>query len=245
MVRSKGGAAKKRAMQVAAETGAVKKQKKERWENADDGDDDDDGGGGGQTKDDGLDCKRVYISRLPNHWGDDDIKAAMSQFGSVKSAQVCRDRARDESRGFGFVVFDAELGKKAALAAAYIRGQACGDSTPGAHKTKFAVKITDVNREDADSGVCRLWSRFLCPHGEACKFAHPEGLGGPRPESTKVRKCLEFRKKGRCTRGDACEFAHVAKPTDGAVVEHLGPKPCFNWKRKGKCRKGSACPFAH
>ena len=59
-----------------------------------------------------------------------------------------------------------------------------------------------------------------------------------------MKKCLEFRKRGRCSRGDACPFAHVAKEKAPAPVA-AGPKRCFTWAKKGKCRKGDRCKYAH
>jgi len=58
-----------------------------------------------------------------------------------------------------------------------------------------------------------------------------------------VKKCLEFRKRGRCSRGDACPFAHVAKEKPAPTT--VGPKRCFTWAKKGKCRKGERCKYAH
>lgn len=190
----------------------------------------------GKRDDDGRDPRRVYCSRLPDGWGDGDLEQALAPFGAVEKASVCVDRA-DASRGFGFVVFEDPSGKVAALAAGFVRGKVD-------KKTKFAVKVSDVDRDD-DDGVCRLWLRRLCPHGSACKFQHPPGRGGPRPESAKVKRCLAFSSKGRCSRGDACEFAHVAAPEKPPRERPAGPKPCFTWARKGKCRKGNACPYAH
>ena len=77
-------------------------------------------------------------------------------------------------------------------------------------RSRYACKVSDVNRGSDD--VCRLWLERRCPHGDSCKFSHPAGRGGPLVASqASVKKCLEFRKRGRCSRGDAAPFAHVAK----------------------------------
>ena len=89
-----------------------------------------------------------------------------------------------------------------------------------------------------------MWLERRCPHGDACKFSHPAGRGGPLVASqASVKKCLEFRKRGRCSRGDACPFAHVAREKVAPVAD--GPKRCFTWAKKGKCRKGDRCKYAH
>ena len=103
------------------------------------------------------------------------------------------------------------------------------------------LRVTAKGRREVP---CCYFLRNICENGDNCKFDHPEGGGGPKPASAKVKKCLEFSKKGRCSRGDACAFAHVAKEKVERIAAD-GPKPCFNWKKKGKCRKGDACKFAH
>ena len=125
-------------------------------------------------------------------------------------------------------------------------------------REKYAVRVADVNRGGDD--VCRLWTKHACPHGAACRFEHPPGLGGLLPaRAAKPKKCLEFRASGKCSRGDACPFRHVAKKATPVVggggtadgggtappVAAAGPKKCFNWVRKGKCRKGDRCKYDH
>ena len=67
-------------------------------------------------EDDGQDPKRAYCSRLPAAWKDDDLRKACEPFGAVARASVVADTA-GASRGFGFVVFEDEAGKAAAVAA--------------------------------------------------------------------------------------------------------------------------------
>ena len=197
-----------------------------------------------EKDDDGQDPRRVYASRLPESWGDDELRRSFEAFGAVAKASVVRDHD-ERSRGFGFVVFEAEAGKAAALAAGYVRGRE--PRSPAAPApAKYAVKIADVERARDD--VCHLWLRRLCPHGDECRFAHPADRGGPRPAGGEAlaKKCLEFKKKGRCSRGDACPFRHVARAASGENrPPPEGPKPCFTFAKKGKCRKGAACKFAH
>ena len=145
------------------------------------------------------------------------------------------DATTNASRGFGFVVFDDESRKAAALEAKYIKGRL-------PDRSRYACKVSDVNRGSDD--VCRLWLERRCPHGDSCKFSHPAGRGGPLVAAqASAKKCLEFRKRGKCSRGDACPFAHVAKEKSAPVAD--GPKRCFTWAKKGKCRKGDRCKYAH
>ena len=186
-------------------------------------------------EDDGLDPKRVYVSRLPKAWTDDVLAEKCGTFGTVARASVMFDATTNASRGFGFVVFEEETGKANALEAKYIKGRL-------PDRSRYACKVSDVNRGSDD--VCRLWLERRCPHGDSCKFSHPAGRGGPLVASqASVKKCLEFRKRGRCSRGDACPFAHVAREKVVPVAD--GPKRCFTWAKKGKCRKGERCKYAH
>ncbi|HSL28881.1 MAG TPA: RNA-binding protein [Anaerolineales bacterium] len=46
---------------------------------------------------------KLYVGNLPYNTVDDDLQTLFSQAGTVKSAQVIRDRASGRSKGFGFV----------------------------------------------------------------------------------------------------------------------------------------------
>jgi len=46
---------------------------------------------------------KLYVGNLPFTVDDGELQTLFSQAGSVKSAQVIRDRASGRSKGFGFV----------------------------------------------------------------------------------------------------------------------------------------------
>ena len=46
---------------------------------------------------------KLYVGNLPYNAVDADLQTLFSQAGTVKSAQVIRDRASGRSKGFGFV----------------------------------------------------------------------------------------------------------------------------------------------
>jgi RNA recognition motif-containing protein len=46
---------------------------------------------------------KLYVGNLPFTVGDADLQSLFSQAGTVKSAQVIKDRASGRSKGFGFV----------------------------------------------------------------------------------------------------------------------------------------------
>ena len=46
---------------------------------------------------------KLYVGNLPYNTVDADLQSLFSQAGTVKSAQVIRDRASGRSKGFGFV----------------------------------------------------------------------------------------------------------------------------------------------
>lgn len=45
----------------------------------------------------------IYIGNLSKDVTEDDLQAAFSKYGSIKSAKVIRDLFTSESKGFGFV----------------------------------------------------------------------------------------------------------------------------------------------
>jgi len=46
---------------------------------------------------------KLYVGNLPFTIGDAELQDLFAQAGTVKSAQVIRDRASGRSKGFGFV----------------------------------------------------------------------------------------------------------------------------------------------
>jgi len=46
---------------------------------------------------------KLYVGNLPFTTEDGDLQSLFSQAGTVKSAQVIRDRSSGRSKGFGFV----------------------------------------------------------------------------------------------------------------------------------------------
>lgn len=46
---------------------------------------------------------KLYVGNLPYNTADADLESLFSQAGTVKSAQVIKDRESGRSKGFGFV----------------------------------------------------------------------------------------------------------------------------------------------
>src|SRR5512144_2788147 len=51
---------------------------------------------------------KLYVGNLPYSTVDADLQTLFSQAGTVKSAQVIRDRASGRSKGFGFVEMSSD-----------------------------------------------------------------------------------------------------------------------------------------
>ncbi|AHB40472.1 RNA-binding protein [candidate division WWE3 bacterium RIFOXYC2_FULL_42_13] len=51
---------------------------------------------------------RIYVGNLPYTTNDQDLAQAFSQFGTVVSSAVIKDKATRRSKGFGFVEFESE-----------------------------------------------------------------------------------------------------------------------------------------
>ena len=70
----------------------------------------------------------------------------------------------------------------------------------------------------------------------------------------KLKKCMSFKSKGKCSKGDSCPFLHdkklakvIAKktPKDDKLVPDGRIKLCHTMQKTGKCRKGDSCIFSH
>jgi RNA recognition motif-containing protein len=58
---------------------------------------------------------KIYVGNLSYSVGDEDIRAAFAQFGTVDSADVIMDRSTGRSKGFGFVEMSDATEAKAAI----------------------------------------------------------------------------------------------------------------------------------
>jgi RNA recognition motif-containing protein len=56
----------------------------------------------------------IYVGNLPYSMDDNELRASFSEFGTVQSASVVKDKFTGRSRGFGFVEMpDAAAGNQA------------------------------------------------------------------------------------------------------------------------------------
>jgi len=58
---------------------------------------------------------KLYVGNLPYTTADTDLESLFSQAGTVKSAQVIRDRESGRSKGFGFVEMSSSDEANAAI----------------------------------------------------------------------------------------------------------------------------------
>ncbi|AAZ12602.1 RNA-binding protein, putative [Trypanosoma brucei brucei TREU927] len=52
--------------------------------------------------------KNVYVSELPTHWNTEKLRSVCATFGNIVSAKVMHDSNTNESRGYGFVMFETD-----------------------------------------------------------------------------------------------------------------------------------------
>jgi heterogeneous nuclear ribonucleoprotein A1/A3 len=52
--------------------------------------------------------KKIFVGGIPSALKEDQFKEFFSKFGKVMEHEIIRDHATNRSRGFGFIVFDAE-----------------------------------------------------------------------------------------------------------------------------------------
>jgi len=60
---------------------------------------------------------KLYVGNLPFTTGDGDLQSLFSEAGTVKSAQVIKDRDTGRSKGFGFVEMGSDQEAQAAITA--------------------------------------------------------------------------------------------------------------------------------
>ena len=60
---------------------------------------------------------KLYVGNLGYGIGDSDLEKLFSAYGSVRSAQVIKDRYSGQSKGFGFVEMGSNQEAQAAIAA--------------------------------------------------------------------------------------------------------------------------------
>ena len=58
---------------------------------------------------------KLYVGNLPYDTADADLQSLFSQIGTVKSAQVIKDRESGRSKGFGFVEMSSSDEANAAI----------------------------------------------------------------------------------------------------------------------------------
>jgi hypothetical protein len=206
------------------------------------------------------DNKKVYVSRLPYKWTEAQLAEHFQAcFGTVTSTTIKWDSKNDCSLGYGFVVFDKEESRNSAV------------EQGSMHVKKKTIQIRAVEREEStlgrgrDTGVCYLWQRSACVKGSDCIFLH-EGPGACVAVSAfgegKLKKCMSFKSKGKCSKGDQCPFLHATKLKIGikTVINETEMKLdepekekvadqrikfCHTFQKAGKCRKGDSCKFSH
>ena len=60
---------------------------------------------------------KLYVGNLSFSVGDSDLEKLFTAYGSVRSAQVIKDRYSGQSKGFGFVEMGSNQEAQAAIAA--------------------------------------------------------------------------------------------------------------------------------
>lgn len=151
------------------------------------------------------DSLKVFVSRLPESWRDEDVRKVLSAFGRVVEATVALEEDGVTSRKFAFATFESEEARSSACEARVLKGSR--------GNTWYAIRVAQVDRNE--DNLCRLWRRGICQHGDRCKFKH-EGPGacaenagkGTSQSTPKKKKCLSFSSKGKCSRGESCQFLH-------------------------------------
>lgn len=57
--------------------------------------------------------KKLYVGNLPYDYDNHKLESLFSQYGTIESASIIKDRDTGRSKGFGFVELEDEGAKKA------------------------------------------------------------------------------------------------------------------------------------
>lgn len=55
-----------------------------------------------------VNSKRIFISKIPSNWKDEDLLDLFGRFGKIENAYIIRRRKNNKSRGFGYAIFETE-----------------------------------------------------------------------------------------------------------------------------------------
>lgn len=80
----------------------------------------------------------LYITNIPKHWSDQDLKNAFLRFGNVIQARLLVDHSTNLSKGVGFVLFDQKAQADQAM-------NALNGTIPEGGSIALAIKKADDN----------------------------------------------------------------------------------------------------
>ena len=78
--------------------------------------------------------KKIYVGNLSRNTSEQELEAAFSTHGAIRSVAIIRDRYTGDSRGFGFVEMDNEQEAGAAITA--LNGTELGGRTLTVNEAK-------------------------------------------------------------------------------------------------------------
>ena len=78
--------------------------------------------------------KKIYVGNLSRNTTDQELEAAFSAHGAIRSVAIIRDRYTGDSRGFGFVEMDNE--QEAGVAIGALNGTELGGRTLTVNEAK-------------------------------------------------------------------------------------------------------------
>ena len=78
--------------------------------------------------------KKIYVGNLSRNTSEQELEAAFSTHGAIRSVAIIRDRYTGDSRGFGFVEMDNE--QEAGTAIAALNGTELGGRTLTVNEAK-------------------------------------------------------------------------------------------------------------
>jgi RNA recognition motif-containing protein len=199
-----------------------------------------DGGDAGEEKKPGNDDHKIIVVGLPKNVTDTKLQQMCEGFGTVARAALALDAGTGQSRGFGFVTFDAAGAAASAIAAldqTSLEGRTLNVRAVEERGTTKDKPQSDRQKErkQKERRPCFNYQRGKCKKGMACKFSHAgSAMIAPRgAEAPSTAAGGAARRAG----GDdeAATDAERPRVPDGYCVKF----------QQGRCHRGRACKWKH
>eukprot|EP00288_Rhodomonas_lens_P009294 CAMPEP_0177726806 /NCGR_PEP_ID=MMETSP0484_2-20121128/19977_1 /TAXON_ID=354590 /ORGANISM="Rhodomonas lens, Strain RHODO" /LENGTH=469 /DNA_ID=CAMNT_0019239403 /DNA_START=20 /DNA_END=1429 /DNA_ORIENTATION=- len=148
-------------------------------------------------------CKRIFVGGLPSSVTDVEMREYFSKFGKVEDARVCYDQLTHNSRGFGFVTFEAWETVETLV---YMQNNNNPHVFDG--KTVEVKKKIERPHNEAPPPAAQWQPGYGSGMGAPPSYP-PQAVGGGQfPIRPGMTDCAFYMKTGTCSYAPNCKFNH-------------------------------------